>query len=352
MIMNIDLESIMQRRSALDSKGVHESITMLPKQVRHAWKESSKTIVPEHYKTAKTIVLFGMGGSALGMDIIQGVFSDVLTKPVLVVNGYTVPQYVDKDTLVILSSYSGTTEEVLTVAREIGNRTDKVLTITTGGDLQTLAEKNNWPLYTINPEYNPCGQPRIAVGYAVIGLIGLLHTAGLVEMSDQVIDDVAHYLEGNHTLLEDESLRVLSELTGKAPLFIGSEFLNGNMHVVANQTNENGKNFATYFALPELNHHLLEGLSFPAVNKDYLHFVFVESNLYNSRIQKRYVITKEILEKQHITYSTFVPTASTKLQQSFEVLQWGSYLSFYIAMYNQLDPSPIPWVDHLKNALA
>ncbi len=352
MAMKIDLESIIQQRNALDSKGVHESITMLPKQVRHAWQESSKITIPDHYKTAKTIVLFGMGGSALGMDIIKDVFADVLTKPVLVVNGYTIPQYVDKDTLVILSSYSGTTEEVLAVAREVGNRTDKILTITTGGDLQTIAEKNNWPTYIINPEFNPCGQPRIAVGYAVIGLLGLLHTAGILEITDQTIDDAAHYLEGNHTLLEDEALRVLGELAGKAPLFIGGEFLNGNMHVIANQTNENGKNFATYFALPELNHHLLEGLSFPAVNKEYLHFVFVESNLYNARIQKRYTITKEILEKQEITYSTFVPTAATKLQQAFEVLQWGSYVSFYIAMYNKLDPSPIPWVDHLKNALA
>lgn len=350
--MTIDLESITKQRSVLDSRGVHESITMLPKQIRHAWQESSTTVVPDHYKTAKSIVLFGMGGSALGMDIIQGVFSDTLTKPVLVVNGYSVPKYVDEDTLVILSSYSGTTEEVLTAAREVEARTKKVLVITTGGDLQTIAEKQQWPTYIINPKYNPCGQPRIAVGYAVIGLLGLLSRAGIMEMTDQVIDDSAHYLEGNHTLLEDEALRIVGELAGKAPLFIGSEFLVGNMHAVSNQTNENGKNFATYFALPELNHHLLEGLSFPAVNKDYLHFVFVESNLYHQRNQRRYNITKEILEKQHITHSTFVPTASTKLQQAFEVLQWGSYVSLYVAMYNQLDPSPIPWVDHLKNALA
>lgn len=350
--MKIDSEDIIQRRKKIDSRSVYESVMMLPQQVHHAWAESSVTQVPGHYTQATSIVLFGMGGSALGMDIIRAVFEDTLQLPIQIVSGYTIPAYVNENTLVVLSSYSGTTEEVLTVAKTIVDRTKKILVLTTGGELSVLAQQHAWPMYNINPTHNPCGQPRIAVGYTIVGLIGLLRQAGVVDITSQVMDDVAHYLEGNAALLEDEAWQAVEAMASKAPLFIGSEFLAGNMHTVANQVNENGKNFAAPFYLPELNHHLLEGLSFPSLTTQYLHCIFVESNLYHERNQRRYSITKEILDKQHISYSTFIPTATTKLQQSFEVLQWGGFLSFYVAMVNQVDPSPIPWVDHLKQALA
>lgn len=349
--MEFDINTIKQRAEKLDSQGMFQSIEMLSKQVKHAWEDASRIDIPQHYAAAKKIVLFGMGGSALGMDIIKVVFSDELTVPVLVENGYDIPAYVDQDTLAIVSSYSGNTEEVVTVAKNIADKTDKVFVVTTGGQLQELAEKNNWPTYIIDPQYNPCGQPRIAVGYAVTGLLAALTSSGFINVTDQKIDDIIHYLDGNRTLLDDEAARVLSEMVGKVPIFVGSEFLEGNIHVMSNQTNENGKNFACQFYIPELNHHLLEGFSNPKINADFLHVIFVESNLYHERNQKRFAISKQVLDKQNISYSSFIPTGSNKAQQSFEVLQWGSFLSFYISMYNEIDPSPIPWVDYFKDAL-
>lgn len=334
----------------LDSRNMLGSIDMLSEQIRHAWDSTRSLALPETYTGCTNVVLFGMGGSALGMDIIRSVFAHQATVPLLIVNDYHIPAYVNEHTLVILSSYSGTTEETLAVAKRIKEITQHIIVVTTGGDLQRLMTEQHWPGYSIEPTYNPCGQPRIAVGYAVVGLLRLLTLAQIINVTDQEIDNVIHYLDGNRELLRDAAQELAAKLVGHMPLYVGSEFLLGNLHAVTNQTNENGKNFAATFALPELNHHLLEGLGYPVSTKQ-LHMVFVESQLYHERTMKRYQVTREVLDKQGIPHDTFLPTAASPLLQSFEVLQWGSYVSFYLAIHNGVDPSPIPWVDFFKHAL-
>lgn len=335
----------------LDKSNMLGSIDMLAKQIDHAWQAAGKTSIPSHYKQVNKIVVFGMGGSALSVDVIQHVFADQLSVPILVERDYHIPAYVDENTLVVLSSYSGTTEETLTVAKDIQQRSQKIIVVTTGGGLKEFHEQNNVPAYLIEPTFNPCNQPRIAVGYAVIGLMRLLQTVGLLTITDQAVADVIHYLDGNRELLRDLALETAEKIHGAIPMYVGSDFLLGNLHVLSNQTNENGKNFGTFFALPELNHHLMEGLGNPATGVAQLYFVLVESHFYHPRVLKRIQVMKQILEKNNLRHTSFIATAPTKLQQSFEVLQWGSYVSFYLAMLNKIDPSPIPWVDYFKHAL-
>ena len=329
----------------LDERNMLGSIDMLAKQVQHAWEATKTVQLPAGVESCAQVVLFGMGGSALGMDVARAVYGSTATVPLLIVNDYIVPGYVSANTFAVLSSCSGTTEETLTAAKIIQSRTKLVAAVTTGGELAKL------PGYVIEPTYNPCGQPRIAVGYAIIGIIRLLQRAGVIQVSDAEIDDVSHFMDGNRELLRDAAQATAKRCADKLVLFVGSEHLLGNVHVMTNQTNENGKHFACYFPIPELNHHLLEGLGNPPAAKQ-LHIVFVESQLYHERVQKRYEITKRVLDQQGITYESFLPAAATPLQQAFEVLQWGSYASFYIAAAHGVDPSPIPWVDYFKHALA
>jgi len=126
----------------------------------------------------------------------------------------------------------------------------------------------------------------------------------------------------------------------------------GNLHTIVNQINESAKNFSCYFPLPELNHHLMEGLTNPKNNSKNLIFVFIESNLYLKRIQLRYKITKEVLKKKNIEYVEFKAKEKTKILQSFEILLFGSYLSFYLSMLYKIDPSLIPWVEYFKKRLS
>ena len=113
-----------------------------------------------------------------------------------------------------------------------------------------------------------------------------------------------------------------------------------------------GQYLGYYKTIPELNHHLMEGLTYPAEIKDRLVFVFIESTLYSSQIVKRFAITKEIVEKNNIATVSIALTSDTVLNQVFELIQKGAYSSFFASMLYGIDPAPIPWVDYFKQALS
>lgn len=342
-----------------DSQHMLSSIEVLDKQCEEAWKATSSMQMDASFSSIDRLVFFGMGGSALGIDIVKSVFSNTLSVPVEVVNDYTIPAFVNERTGVILSSYSGTTEEVLSVSKSILEKTKNIIVMTTGGELATFAETHHLPAYIFTPTYNPSQQPRMAVGYAVMGTIGILASLQLLTVSEQEITAVLEHLRQCQTTLgadvpeeNNTAKQFARSLQGKIPVFISSEFLIGSTHVLTNQVNENSKQFAVRFPIPEMNHHLIEGLSHPTQPVTHLSFVFIVSQLYHERNQKRHQVTAALVEQNHIAQQTLSLQGTTPLQQACELLLFGSYVSFYLAILNELDPSPIPNVDFLKKALA
>ena len=167
------MPSLQQKIVKLDQQKMLSSIAVLNKQIEDAWKTTSREKIPKTYKQINKLVVFGMGGSTLGADVIRNLFAEQLKVPCYIVNDYEIPSWVDKNTLAVLSSYSGSTEEVVNVSKTIKKHTKKILVIASGKNLKRYKEKNNLPGYIINPQYNPCGQPRMALGYAITGLLGL-----------------------------------------------------------------------------------------------------------------------------------------------------------------------------------
>ena len=342
----------MQNIAKLDSQNMLGSIHVLNKQCEDAWQAMKKVKIPKNYKDINKIVLFGMGGSLLGIEVIKNLFADQIKVPILIVNDYKIPAYVDNKTLAIMSSYSGSTEETVTASKNILKKTKKVFVVTTGKDLASFAKRNKLPVYLIDPQYNPCGQPRMAVGYSIVGQLALFKKLGLVKINDKDIEKLSVFLSKSKKRLENLAIKHAKQLKNKVPVYVASEFLLGNVHVVSNQTNENGKNMSARFEIPELNHHLMEGLGYPKTNKQNLYFVLINSDLYHKRNIKRYKITKTVIAKNKVKFVEIKARAKNKFLQSFEVLAWGSYLSFYLSMINNIDPSPIPWVDYFKDELS
>ena len=110
--------------------------------------------------------------------------------------------------------------------------------------------------------------------------------------------------------------------------------------------------FSTLFDLPELNHHLLEGLKYPSEAKEVFHFLLLDSNLYRKKIHKRLDLTADVIEQNNHQYSIFKPRSESKLSQIFEILSIGSFISFYLAVLYGVNPAEIPWVDYFKEKLA
>lgn len=353
--------NILNQIKKIDKSSIYTSIEFLPSQIKQVLKESRSIKIPNGYQRVNQIVVNGMGASNLGAGVIKAVFSDQIKVPINITPGYEVPANVDKNTLYIISSYSGGTEEPLSVYKEVVKRGAKVLAITSsgGGKLEKLMIKDNIPGYIYNPEFNPSSVPRIGLGYNIFGLAVLLDKVGVLKIKTKEIENIILNLEKWNTKLKPEVLiknnfakKSSLEIFNKEPITVGAEFLLGNLRIIRNQFCESGKNFSSYLTIPELNHYAMEGLEYPVGNKYNLIFIFVDSDFYHPRIKKRIALTKQIVTKNKIKYIEVKLTGKTKLEQSFEFLQLGTWITYYLGILNGKDPAPNPWVDWFKDKLA
>ena len=187
---NLDDVAAMKK---LDPSGVLESTGMFADQCQQAWSEASALKFPAEYDHIYNVVVCGMGGSRFTPRTIKELFRDRIKEPYEIVEEYTLPAYVDKDTLVILSSFSGTTEEVISCGQEAIKRGAKITAIVKGGKVAQLLKSQNAPGYILDPKFNPCGQPRIGGGYLLMGHAGLLKALGLLELSDTEVTSAIEF---------------------------------------------------------------------------------------------------------------------------------------------------------------
>lgn len=340
----------------LDKSNLLASVEALPDQILDALTQTRDIAVPETYKNIKNVVVSGMGGSVLGSYVIKGLCKDELKVPFEVVSHYELPAYVSADTLLLLSSYSGTTEETLAAAEQAKTRGAKVMVITGGGPLANLAKANNWPLYLIQATYNPCNQPRLAIGYAIAGQLALFAKAGVISDQSQLLTQTAGVLKKMIPGLTPEAENNPAKLLAFAAfdknlIFVASEHLVGAAHVMNNQVNENAKTLTAEWHLPEFNHHFLEALSFPKLAKENTLFILVGSALYHERVQKRVLITKELIEQKGYEVQLVQASAPTKLEQIFEIIQLGEFVAAYLPILYGINPSGIPNVDWFKTQM-
>lgn len=294
-------------------------------------------------KNVNKILVCGMGGSALGPDFVRSVFLDKISVPIIISNEYELPTWVDDKTLVVISSFSGTTEESINCFKEAKKKKFQTFIITTGGDLAKVESLK----FVYDPKYNYAKNPRFAVGYSIACFISLFSKLGFLKYDlKKMKQDLKVFARGK--LVAE---KVAKNIQDKFAIIISSEHLGANAHIFQNQLNETGKNFASYFHIPEICHHQFEGLSFPHNLNKQIVYVLINSSFYNKRNQKRYEIMKEILNKKKIKFIEIKTKSKNIFEESIYVLGVSSYTSFYLAYFNNIDPQPNPWVDYLKNRL-
>ena len=347
-----------EKIAEIDKENVLGSIESLPDQCKDAWEKANEVEVPESYKDIKNVVMTGMGGSGLGARVIESVFAPELSAPLTRVNDYDIPPFSDNHTLVICSSYSGTTEEVVNNAKQAKDRNTKWMAIGTGNTLIELAENAGVPYYKIAPVYNPSNQPRMAIGYSVVGQLVLASKAGLFNLKGENIYEMVEAMRGVQKEVGQEvpfeknaAKKLASKLKGKVIMYVSSRHLVGAMHTVNNQLNENAKNVSFDVQIPELNHHLMEGLKHPDTNSDNIFVFFANSEIYPDRIRKRYEVTMDVVEQNKIESYEYKLNSESRLTQAFELIQFGAYVNFYLSLLYNQNPAPIPWVDYFKKKM-
>jgi len=342
----------------LDKTKAIDSIEQLGSQIQQIWELSKQVEFDDSYQDIDKVVINGMGGSIIGTHLIQTVFKDELNIPVIALSDYTLPKYVNEKTLFIASSYSGNTEETLSSVLDAQKKKAKIAGICSGAKLGKFLTENNYPALIFEPKYNPNNSPRMALGYSIFGQMALLAKLGVLPVSEQdyqqVMDAVAtaqSSLNRHLEITENPAKALAFNFINRIPILTAAEHLEGATHVFANQIHENAKNYAEFRVIPEINHHLMEGLQFPKSNDENLLFFTIHSDLYLETNQKRVDLTEQVVEKNHINVLSHKLESKTRLAQAFELLIFASYTSYYLALLNNQNPTPNPWVDWFKDQL-
>lgn len=344
--------------ASLDPRHVLDSILAFPDQIQDAYEQVQTLVLPDTYAGFTSVFISGMGASGLGARIIESVYADELNLPFSHWHNYGLPAYVNQHTLVICSAYSGSTEEPISTAQACIDRGIPWIGIASGGPLLELAKTHQVPFYLINPRFNPSGQPRMALGYSLIGQLAILAKAGLYRLDAASIKPMVEHLKlliaQNHpsvSAAQNPAKMLAQALFGRIPILIAANHLTGSAHVIKNQFNENAKTFSALFEIPELNHHFMEGLLHPQSNPDNLSLILFTSSLYPEKIDRRFALTLDVIQKNGLPVHTWPVSGDTELEQAFSLIQFGAFVVHYLSMLYNQNPAPIPWVDYFKAQL-
>ncbi len=332
----------------LDPKDTITSTQLLPEQFEGAWKQI-KTLQLQKLSDIDKVVFCGMGASIYGGLVVRAVLGPVFPHPVEIVTDYHLPDYVNESTLVVLTSYSGTTEEVLSCAHEALGKKAKMAVLTQGGELAEFAKKNSAPAYIFDGKLNPSGVPRLGNGYSILGLIGLLYKTGVISVNEKEIEDGVSLLVKQVENIREIAKKDAQALVGKTPVVIAAEHLAGNAQIMRNQFNETSKTFSAHFLIPDLNHHLMEGLQFPTPTN--LVFMFLDSNLYSAKIAKRVALTKEVIKQNQHEIIESRSSSQNKYSDFMEAALYSSYVTLFLGLLYEQNPAVNPWVDYFKEQL-
>lgn len=346
MINLQDLESL----AHLDPENTIASTEKLPEQLEAAWEQVKKIEVPQDYSKISNIIFCGMGASIYGALVVKSLFGEEFPFPTETVSDYHLPKYVSSNTLVVLTSYSGTTEEVLSCAAEGKEKGAKMLILTRGGQLAEFAKANNVPAYIFDGALNPAGVPRLGNGYTIIGLMGLLHKAGIITLDEGMVKGGIEHIRKNIDWIRERSMHDAYSLINHTPIVLAAEHLSGNAQILRNQFNETAKTFSAYYLIPDLNHHLMEGLQFP--NPSNLKFLIYQSNNYSPKIKKRVELTIDVVRQNKHTILEYITRGTDKYQDFMEILSLGSYTTLYLGLLYEQNPAVNPWVDYFKKKLS
>ena len=351
--MNLDDPTLFGR---LDPGGMLGRIGELPQQCRAAWKLVQETELLPFHDEIRHVVVLGMGGSAIGGALLQGLVAEECAVPITVVRGYTLPAFArGSDYLVIGCSYSGNTEETLSAFGEGLERGVFSAAITTGGKLATLAQEKKAPL--VRFDYR--AQPRAALGYSFTLLLGLLCRLGLLRDYSADVEEAARVMEtwqaeiGPEVVAARNAAKSLAaRLVGRLPVLYGAGFLSTVANRWKTQLNENSKHWAFFEPLPELHHNAVVGLGIPQSVRDQVTVLMLRSSLDYPRVQVRWDVTEELLQRERVAGERLQGRGESKLAHMLSLIHFGDYVSFYLAMLNGADPSPVETIAFIKQRLA
>jgi len=360
---DINILDLDRNFSKLDKANMIKLLEEFPQKMRDALRLGEEFSfltnflpAPDSTRSFKNIVVLGMGGSAIGGDLLSDYLSNELSIPIVVIRGYDIPKFIDENSLVFAVSYSGNTEETLSALKKCLDAKARVIALTSGGKLAVLARENNFPVIKV-----PAGiQPRAAISYLFFPVLKALERIGLIKERDGEIEETHKILQelsseycAKSPLKNNFAKKVAMGMYQHLPLIYGSE---GLLKAVAmrwkTQINENSKWPCFWNVFPELDHNEIVGYEIENSINRQVKIIYLQDKEGLLRVEQRRKITRNIIEDKVAEFIVCPTKSKGKMARMFSLIFLGDLVSYYLAILNQVDPSPVACIEDLKKELA
>lgn len=315
-----------------------------------------KITVPDRYrKPYNNVLVSGLGGSAIGGDILRSYASAQASIPVIVNREYNIPAFVGPQSLMLAVSYSGNTEETLSAYQQAQKAGADIIVVSSGGKLSAMAVQDSNLVVQL-----PGGlSPRAATGYLFSPLALVLEQLGILTGARADLMETVQVLSDLREEIKPEAesgniaKQLAGEMKGRIPVIWGSS---SHTEVAAlrwkAQINENAKAPAYYNVFPELNHNELVGFEEPAGLISQLAIIILRDPGDHDRVKKRMDITREVVKTRVARVMEVEARGQSFLAKFYSLSYIGDYASFYLALEYGINPTPVKVIDYLKAELA
>jgi len=349
----MNLNSFQQFKS-IDHGDMLGAIQKLPGQLKEAFFLGRDFPLPEN-KEYDRIVIAGMGGSAIGADLLVDYAFPDLRIATFILRDYQLPGWaMGKKCLVICSSHSGNTEEINSVLSQAIKRNCSIVVITTGGKLFSTAADNDIVAW----KFEHVGQPRAAVGFSFGLLLCLFTKLSLIPEQDEAIitavlamNKFRKKIGADVPIVNNPAKRLAGQLVDQHVCVFGAEHLSPVSRRWKTQINELAKCWAQYEFIPEADHNTLAGVLQPSKMLPKVFTVFLKSKHYHPRNKKRMDLTLTEFMVAGLCTDQIDFSAEEKMAEMWKAILFGDYVSYYLAMMYEIDPTPVEAIESLKTQM-
>jgi len=298
------------------------------------------------------IIVSGLGGSAIGGELLGNFLKEELKYPYFVNRNYELPAFAGENTLFIASSYSGNTEETISALKEAIRVKAQVICLTTGGEVEKICQNEGIPFFRLQKGF----QPRYALCGNFFALLKIIEKLKLVPSQDKFVLSIIELLKSKGEEYSKESnyaLETAESLSGYIPvIYAVADYTSAVGTRLKGQFNENSKLHAFVNLFPEMNHN--EIIGWETVNERELKCkaIFILDDAYNSRVKKRFEIVSELIKQSGTEIITLKSSQTDFKLRLMDLIFLGDFISYYLAIIRGYDPSAIKNINYLKERLA
>lgn len=325
---------------------MNDLISAFSKQLTEAISIGENAGLTNHTHEIKNVIISGLGGSGIGGTIVSQLTANEATLPISVSKGYFLPSFVNQHTLVIISSYSGNTEETIQTLQEAIEKKSKIVCITSGGKIAEIAGKQKINLITI-----PGGMPpRACLAYSFTQLFFVLNYFNIIGagFKKQIINAIK-LIDADEDKTKELALEIAKKLVGKIPVIYTTTYKEGIAVRLRQQINENAKMLCWHHVVPEMNHNELVGWR---EKNDSLAVILFRDEKEYARNNTRFEICKEVIAKYTSTLIEISAKGDSDIEKAIYLIHFGDWISWYLAHIRNVDSNEVKIIDHLKSELA